>query len=816
MDLTEAIKHAIDGNAVLFVGSGFSFGATSLSGDSPLSGRAFARHLYEAAGVEAEDSDLSIASQMYVAEFGEARLAQVCREMFTIRAAADHHRKIASLPWQRIYTTNYDDLIEKAAGDTGAIVTSVTPSDPPERFLSSGRVCLHINGLITRLAVGDLSSNFKLTFESYLRDALEGSPWQSLLRQDFRLARAVIFVGYSMYDLDLARIAHAEDIKDKAIFIASPSLKQNSPDSLRLPLFGDLLKIGVTAFAEEVANVSLGYAAKPQSEDYIALQRINPTISIAQPSNADVEKLFLYGDLKPELLGSNSSNSASRYYVIDRREIASAVASLNAGQDVVLTSELGNGKTVALRQISVTLSEHGWSVFNITQDSKLIRRELSHLISANVPTILLIDGYIPFIELIDYVALRRIGKQIRFLLTSRSHVHELYLDRLETALKVKSVAEYDLNMLAKEDARCLVSMIDTYGLWAEFSSRPDTDRLKLIAHDSGGQFHQVLLKLYEAPQIATKVKALFDEIRPSVRKVAIAIFILKAAGFNLEKALINDLLEDSALIRLSNNDRESVRFLWADSGGYIRLKSSVLAEYYLTSQGDAGEVLAVLSGMFKRAQRLGGSTSEYFMRSTMTYSALQKMLPKLGLRAAVVAFYEDIQNTAFAKRNPHYWLQYAIARMSLEDTEFEKIGNYFKAAYSYAKSINNYDTYQIDNHFARFQLQEACRLANSEDAFDIYTKAKAILLKQTLREQKYQPYSAAAGVADFARVHGERLSSKQASDIVAFCDTVIERVSRLKSPVRDHRYVVRCRSELSAMKVWLESLWPSDRGKSAE
>lgn len=805
MKLNEAIQHAIDGNAVLFVGSGFSFGATSLSGDTPLSGRALAKYLYKQVEVEAEDSDLSIASQLYIDRFKEPKLAKFCREMFTIKSAAQHHRDIIELPWQRIYTTNYDDLIERAGIDIGRAITSVTPIDPPELHLSSGRVCLHINGLISRLTAGDFYRDFKLTFESYLRDALESSPWRSVLQQDLRLARAVIFIGYSMYDLDIARIVRAEDIKDKTIFILSPDLKSNSTDALRLPFFGHIDKSGVIKFATEVTTVKTNYTPKRRLEEYLALEQINLTPSISQPSNSDVEKLFLYGDLNRKLLGSHSQNTVARYYLVDRSEVSIAVSTIQDGNDVVLVSELGNGKTVALEQIGFKLSELGWNVFRISQDSKSARREISQLIEDNLPIVFMVDGYIPFIDIIDYVSVRRIGKTIRFLLASRSHVHDVYLDRLESALRVPYVPEFDLDLLKKEDANSLVAMIDTYGLWADFSSRSDSDRLKLIMNECEGQFHQVLLKLYEAPQVASKIKTLFDDFKPSVKKLVIAVFLIKATGLYLEKTFVDDLMDGSPLVRLSNNDRESVRFLWSDSGGYIRLKSSVLAEYYLTSQSEASVVVDVLSGMFKRAQMLGGKNYEFFMRSAMTYSALQKMLPKSGLRAAVVSFYEDIQNTSFAKKNPHYWLQYAIARLALKDDDFEKVEKYFKAAYAFAKALPHYDPYQIDNHYARFKLQQACHISNTGEAFELYLKAKVILLKQTLREQKHQPYRAAAAVADFAKAHGAQLDTTQAGDVKAFCDTVIERIARLGTPTRDHKHVVRCRNELASVKAMLDT-----------
>lgn len=808
MNLVDAIQHAIDGNAVLFLGSGFSFGATGLGGDSPLSGRQLAKYLYEKSGVFAEDTDLAIASQCYTDSFGSASLAKLCREMFTIKTAAKHHQTIVSLPWQRIYTTNYDDLAEKSAVDVGKVITGVTPEDSPERFISSARICLHINGLINRVAVGDVSSSFKLTFESYLTDAMERSGWLAVFRQDLRLARAVVFVGYSMYDLDIARIVMSEDIKDKTVFVVAPDLKDKSADALRLPIFGELYKTGVINFAELIDSTKNIYTPKTQSEEFLALERVQPKVSLEQVSNINVEKLFLYGEVDADLLHHTSDKEVGRYYVLDRSQIKLATQQISSGSDLVVTADLGNGKTVALDLIASKIAASGVNVFRVTDDSKVARKEAVRILDSGESAIFLIDNYIPFLDFIDFISVRRIGKDVRFLLSSRTHVHDVFLDRLEESLRVTLVPEINIDLLENGDTRALASMIDMYGLWSDFSDLSESDRLKLINEDCSRQFHQVLLKLYKSPQMAKKISELFDQIRPAVRKVVIAIFIIKTSGLELTRSLVDELLHGSPLARLSNNDRESVRFLWSENGGRIRLRSSVLAEFYLNAQSDASVVVSVLEEMFEKAEihRRGLTKNNiygYFLRSVMTYSALQKMLPTNGLRPAVITFYESIQNTAFAKKNPHYWLQYAIARLALEDEDFEKIEQYFRTAYSYAKLMPNYDTYQIDNHFARFKLQNACKVLDHQAAFEMYKKAKPIVQKQMLREQKHQPYRAASVVVDFARIHSAKLDSLQVLDIMNFCDEIVERIDKLKMPAKRHKQVVRCRSEVIELKEWL-------------
>lgn len=806
MELDEAIRHAIDGNCVLFLGSGFSYKAENLVKDSPLNGRDFADHLFSLCGVNAKDGNLALASQVYIQKFGAAKLAELCRETFSIRRSAPHHEQIIKLPWQRIYTTNYDDLVEKSASENGKLIVPLTLEDAPEKYLSASRVCLHINGFINKLSVADLSGGFKLTAGSYLNDALTGSNWGAVLRQDLRLARSVIFVGYSMYDLDIQRIFHAEDIKEKTFFVTSP--KPSDTDAIMLPIFGKVCPLGVEDFAAEIVHQSENHKIAKSVEGYMALEKISAPRLRKQPTNADIERLFLYGVVEHELIDTLnvSPEPSSRRYLVDRVSSLKVEESLRQGLDVVFTSDLGNGKTVVLEQVAYDLASKGWDVYRFTSDSKTARAEANRLLASSDNTVLIIDNYIPFLDFIDFVSVRRTGKKFRFILSSRSHVNEVYRDRLENALRTGRFAEHDLNKLAPSEVTQLVGLIDSYGLWAEFSAASDVDKLNLVRSACEGQVHQVLLKLYSSPQISNRIVEQFSRLPAHLRRVAIAVFILKGSGLSSDRRILNELLKDAPLISISNTDRESVRFLWSDASGHLKLKSSVLGEYYLTNLAEAQEVVDILLEMFLQAHSMRGFSREYeyFLRSIMSFSALQKLLPKVGLRSATIKFYESIQNLDFTKRNPHYWLQYAIARLSFED-DLDEIAPYFQSSYALAKTIN-YDTFQIDNHYARFLLAKAARENSYDVAYSLYLEAKALLMKQMLREQKHYPYRVAASVFDFVKIHSASITVSNKKEILGFVSEVLNRIEGLPTEVRRHKHVTTCQKSLSGVKQELEVL----------
>ena len=63
--MSDIAGHAIDGNALLFVGSGFSLGAKSVNDENFPTGKVLAKSLYEKAGGKTDVDDLAKASSAF-------------------------------------------------------------------------------------------------------------------------------------------------------------------------------------------------------------------------------------------------------------------------------------------------------------------------------------------------------------------------------------------------------------------------------------------------------------------------------------------------------------------------------------------------------------------------------------------------------------------------------------------------------------------------------------------------------------------------------------------------------------------------------
>src|SRR2546427_5569777 len=110
MELEEGIERALDGDAVLFVGAGFSKGAINLKSERFLTGSELAALFAARSGLPG-GSSLEDSAEAYANKFGEDALINEIKQEFSAQKIQDHNRELARVPWKGIYTTNYDNVL---------------------------------------------------------------------------------------------------------------------------------------------------------------------------------------------------------------------------------------------------------------------------------------------------------------------------------------------------------------------------------------------------------------------------------------------------------------------------------------------------------------------------------------------------------------------------------------------------------------------------------------------------------------------------------------------------------------------------------
>jgi len=175
MNLSEAIQHALSGNAILFCGAGFSFGAKQTYHSQIPIGDMLAKSMSGQLSLDPE-TGLEDAAEEYYEKFGPHKYYNYLKEQFISTSIEDYHLEYTRVPWIRIYTTNFDDVIEKAYEKSGLHITPYSRKNNPKGLPEEGNVVVHLNGFIHDSQPESIRSDIILSEVSYIRACCMNPP----------------------------------------------------------------------------------------------------------------------------------------------------------------------------------------------------------------------------------------------------------------------------------------------------------------------------------------------------------------------------------------------------------------------------------------------------------------------------------------------------------------------------------------------------------------------------------------------------------------------------------------------------------------
>ncbi|WP_198155217.1 hypothetical protein, partial [Candidatus Burkholderia verschuerenii] len=147
VDIPSLVETIAGGRAILFVGSGFARNAIALDGTAFPTAQILANKIGKLGSFD-PDNDLRYASEKYLRMNSGEQLVAMLLDAFSVKEVLPHQTVIATTPWQRIYTTNYDLVIEEAAKSAGLRIEPADLDDSPGDYLAKTPTCVHLNGSI--------------------------------------------------------------------------------------------------------------------------------------------------------------------------------------------------------------------------------------------------------------------------------------------------------------------------------------------------------------------------------------------------------------------------------------------------------------------------------------------------------------------------------------------------------------------------------------------------------------------------------------------------------------------------------------------
>lgn len=724
MSIDQAIKHALDEQAVLFVGSGFSYGSKNMNGAQPKMGDALATFFASQCGIAIDKKySLEIISEFYKNKFSARDMISLLESEYTITSVSDDHVEVLSVPWIRVYTTNYDHVVEIASEKNGRKLVSITSEDTL-KGIDPSNVCVHINGDIDRLTTAGLDSSFRLTDRSYSSAELNGKESYELFKKDLQYAKAVIIIGYSaQYDIDIKRLLSA--VSNKVVFINGPSADE--VEQSLVSDYGSLFSIGIGGLASQIKTMKEHYIRSP-FHNYVSFQHVcvhSNGIDLSPMTYSDLIDLFSLGTVTEKCFSCNSSTNEYNYLV--QRNKTDIILDRNRRKQLtVVVSSMGNGKSVFLSMLKRTMFHAGYQVFKYLSDSGNLDNEIRWICDLHEDTIVIIDNYERCLNVIQrFGQLRDVRRNLWFIVSSRTQVHNKTKHTLRRYLNVQptEILTVYLDEIDKYERITLAEILCREGLLTPDMNLPTVEQIQgYIETTCHNYFSELLLNMFHANNMINKMNDLFIKSKKALPNELqeIGIFILLLDYMNLSISSF-DMLD---IFGIDVSELSTSEYTWIDelldvsNSGEYKARSSVIAKEFLMSAIGLQSAVNVLVKVAQAAdcRHKGNSSFEQLLKNIVSHSHFIPFRKDEQAAAIIMDFYERVRHLSFYNQDSLFWTQYAAA--CIDGKSWDPAKHCIETALTLAKSKPNFLPYQTETVYGRYtveRLQEQIGMGKATD-----------------------------------------------------------------------------------------------------
>ena len=768
--LNDVLKRITRGEAILFTGAGFSIGTKNKNNTEPPMGKALSESIAELGKFEKllnleEIADLRFVADYYIENYDKNKLINFLKKSYSLVSVSDAHKVVCSVQWRRIYTTNYDDSIELSAKQVDKLIEKVTLDQDPKIYCKKDKnICVHINGSVKSLSEESLNTSFKLSDSSYISpDSFNNSPWNYHFNVDLGRCSAIVFIGYSLYDIEIQKILHScsEEIKKKTYFVTTenPSFRESE----RLSKFGTVFKIGLNGFAQRLSEaIKNNPLIDTQLPPIKAFRKYESSGNDQAMRDQDISNLLLYGDINDGHIDEAISAPQQSPYLVIRKEIEQAIKLINREHNLIITGEFGSGKSIFIRELKSYLVIKGNDVFSLEDGEDDYTGDIDKFSRLDKEVILVVDGYEKYFDLIECFE-KLSPNNVRLIVAARTQEYDRLRNKLSLSLRWSTIC---VDNLTDTEIDKLIEIIDRLGIWEEMARYSPERKKQLIARDCEKKISLTLLKIFEAPQMRDRIAKLVKPIFAvdGLKQTTFAICLLSVLGYrNPDNALVCDVSdrEDIYNTTLDTEATRAFRQIFSRSGNRI---DSISPVFSITLLKNYFEPSFVTNQLLEIAKKYGSSNNQgdkqkEILREILKFSTIEKILSEKGKKKNIREYYENLKiRVNWLIKVPHYWLQYGMSHILFK--EYDIAEGYLNTAYSLAERRDYwgvpYDTSYIDNQYARIFLAKALLEPDAAISFDNFLKAHKKLLTtpsdqyrfrqvydvyKDLFDQKYSSYS---------------------------------------------------------------------------
>ena len=450
----------------------------------------------------------------------------------------------------------------------------------------------------------------------------------------------------------------------------------------------------------------------------------------------------------------------------------------------------------------------GYSVFHFRKYKSTFEREIEQICKSHDKVVVVVEDYVGNIELLKSFSLTYTDQIV--IMSERTATNEANYYTLSELFG--EFIHIDVNLLDADEISNLVGLLDYYGLWHELASKRTENKEKFIRVTCKCKISNVVLKLLNSLNIQNRFNCVIDKIRNRKTYYDAILFILIAhiSKINLDMDELSTAIGTSKLNTPSFKKDPSVREFIDFENGEIKNKSAIVSGFILSQMLDSYVVVEVMLRIFKQlANQKSDRASRRILRKMMTFTNVQHILNRKdpNYSSSLIYLYENLGKIDFCRHNPHYWLQYAIVMLS--QYNYPQANAYFENAYAYAKNIEDFDTYQIDNHHARFILENEYQYGSNDTCMEAFEQAHAILMDPRHKyEVRHYPFRVAQNYYPFYEKFYKNMKDGEKTKFINACKEMLDRISWYESTTSNiHRDV---KSTSNSLKIILNEI--GDKG----
>jgi len=761
-EITSIIRKVSSGKIVLFLGSGINKGCKNSSGQDAPDGNELALLIKDQFFPDEDvPSDLPT-----VCACTETRESRINLEKFIYDLLIDYKpsenvlKKIPKFNWRRIYTTNFDRLLEQAYGEDDERLQNLIPiySDRDRQNFEFGRDIPYykLHGCITKISTKSIP--LILTSEDYAnyRKNRERLFWR--LADDL-YENTFLFIGYSFSDPNFQNLFYElqsiiGDIRDfprcYAIAPTVPPSVTEYWDSKKVAII-DLIASEFFKLLEETPVIKYSLPESQQDEIEHLKKSAGPHIDLEVAS--DILKTF---DLVDERLGfektelesfyrgdkpswyiiRNEGDAQRTYYekIMDDILLVDETEKPESTEVAVITAEAGAGKTTLLMRMAYdhACSFEGFCLFHkgFRDISFQILEELYRILKKRI--FIYLDDAADNIGTLSFIAhkSKALKIPITIMCAERKNEWNVVRDRLTPIIPI----EYDLPYLDDDEIENVLTALEKNNYLCALENKSIDERRSIFKEKAHKQLLVAMREATEGDDFDRIIQNEYEDIPSELgRKTYLNICSLHRLGVPLRAGLLKRLsgvsFEDFKEKLLDPCERVIVtEYDDVIQTNLFRARHPHIAEIVCKHALTDGERIAESYMDILNKMDLGYNSDLYSFRELVRAGHIVDAMPSISYRRT---FYD--RALSLSGKDAFVYQQYGI--MELRYNQLDRAEKYFSLACKLEPSNLAYQ-----HSYARFLYRKSEKATNPAQKERLFKESQKILTF-IMRRWPQNPYA---------------------------------------------------------------------------